>query len=172
MIGEPERSRSPGGRKLGRRTARRISVVCLPGAGGPALFEELRQLTEPHGDCRVRLVAPTPHGTASPMLIGDPLSGVLWPCAFPGDSPDTMDDARRRLRTLWWLVWEMGMDAECEVSDATAASLLATEWSDHRADAIVVAASKARRWRGTIRDLTRRARRSSIELRVARDARL
>lgn len=151
---------------------RRVSVVVLPGGGGPALGAALRRLHHGDGaDQQLRLVIASTVVETTPVLVGDPLTGVFWPFAFPaGDADASRIEARRRANRLWWFLWEHGFDAECVIREGSAAAVVLAEAAEHDASTVIVATGDDRRTRRVARDLERRGRRAGLEVRVAVDA--
>lgn len=170
MIGDSGEGRGWRREHRGRPPVRRaVTILCLPGAGGPNLAEELRTVLAA-GPVAVRLVVAVPVADCMPVLIGDPLSGVLWPFAFPtGDQQGARREGLRRARRLSWLLWEMGVEAEIAVVDGNPLPVLAADAVEHPADVTIVAASTARRWHATIRELCRSASRLGLTPSVALD---
>lgn len=124
----------------------------------------------------------------APMLIGDPLTGVFWPVPAAGTSSghnttdgdttegDTTDgdavaaELRSRAQHLWWLCWEMGFDAVCEPTAASAVDAVLDAVASG-CEVLVVAGADTRRWRATMRELARQAQRNGAEVVLACDRR-
>lgn len=169
MVGDSERERRqpPRSRRAGPA---RLTVVCLPGAGGPELAEQLRRFLDTPGAAAVRLVVTVPVLEAVPVLIGDPLSGMFWPFSYPArDEVTARREAERRAQQLWWLAWEMGVDAEVELCEGSPLGALQGLLRDGGSDAVLVAGSTARRWHGIVRELRSEARRGGVSLAVVLD---
>lgn len=171
MVGDSAEPR--GGRRDGRRrpAARRsLTILCLPGGGGPNLAEQVRTALAA-GPLAVRLVVAAPVVDCLPVLIGDPLSGVLWPFTCPSRDDDTSarEEAMRRARHLSWLLWEMGVTAEVVVAEGNPLPVLAAEAAEHPADLTIIAASTARRWHSTVREVHTGAQRLRLDAVVALD---
>jgi hypothetical protein len=155
-----------------RTAARAVTVLCLPGGGGPELARQLRRLAAEDRErpMAVRLVVVATVVDCVPVLIGDPMSGVFWPFAFPGrDATAVREEAKRRARHLWWQLWELGIDASCAVAEGSPAAVLAAEAAEPEVEVVVLAAERARRGRTAVRELTRRARKAHVDWRVALD---
>ena len=71
-------------------------VVCVPGGGGPNLADHLRAAHGPGGlSVHLVVVAGDP---PPPLLVGDPMSGVFWPCERRPDDEAPAAEAARRAR--------------------------------------------------------------------------
>lgn len=150
-----------------------MTVVCVPGAGGPRLADELRRLAC-DGATSFSLVMVRPATAAVPVLIGDPLSGVFCPIEPVEASCDdaTPPAIARSARELQWFLWEMGIDARCEIRCGDARSMVADAARRSGVDAVVFAASQRRRWRSVARKVARRAGGAGVEITCALDVRI
>lgn len=163
-------------RPLRRSTApthtglRQVSIVALPGAGGPALAAELRTLRRGTATPHVRLVVPAGDPETTPMLIGDPLTGVFWPFAYPTrDAGSSRIAARRRANRLWWFLWEHDVEAECVIREGSAMAVALAEREEHQVDVVLVASGPDRRTRRSARDVQRRGRRAGLDVQLVVD---
>jgi len=155
------------------RAVRAVTIVCLPGGGGPHLAGVLRQLGVER-PARVRLVGVVPPAAHAPVLIGDPLSGVLWPVdrieARPADR--SSDDELRQVTALRWFLWEMGLDATSEIRRGDPLEVTVEAACRPGVDAVVLAAPACRRWRSTAAEAARRVGGAGAEIRGAFDRRV
>ena len=155
------------------RRVRHVTVVCVAGAGGPRLADELRRVSCA-GATSVGLIILRPPEAFGPALIGDPLSGVFCP-VDPIEEPReraTPPAVARSARQLQWFLWEMGIDARCEIRCGDPVAVLADAALHPDVDAVVFAASARRRWRVIVRNAARRVGGAGAEITCALDVRI
>lgn len=152
---------------------RQVTVVCVPGAGGPRLADELRRIGG-DGATSVDLIVVRPPRAVGTVLIGDPLSGVFCPIEPVEASGDdaTPPAVARSARELQWFLWEMGIDARCEIRCGDTVSVLADAVRCPGVDLVVFAASQQRRSRAIARKATRRTGGAGAAIVCALDVRI
>ena len=166
------RSHPAGGAR--RRGRRHVVVVGVPGGGGPDLADHLRVVAGTPGSVdvivRVVVVAGDP---PPPLLVGDPMSGVFWPCEQPvADDNAGSAESLRRARQLQWFLWEMGLRATVEVRRGDPLALTVEAGLDPLTDTVVLATPTGRRWKQLARRASGRLAPSGVEVRLAQDRRL
>jgi hypothetical protein len=164
----------PAGGARRRRGPRHVVVVALPGGGGPDLADHLRVLAAASGPAgltaHVVVVAGDP---PPPLLVGDPMSGVFWPCGQPAaDDGVSSAELTRRARQLQWFLWEMGVRATVEIRRGDPLALAVEAGLDPVTDAVVLATAVGRRWRQLARRATARLAGCGVEVRAAHDRRV
>jgi len=164
----------PAGGARRRRDPRHVVVVAVPGGGGPDLADHLRVLAEASGPAgttaHVVVVAGEP---APPLLVGDPMSGVFWPCGQPAvDDGAEPAELTRRARHLQWFLWEMGLRCTVEVRRGDPLAIAVEAGLEPATDAVVLATPVGRRWRQLARRATSRLAGCGVEVRAAHDRRV
>lgn len=151
--------------------ARIVSVVCLPGSGGPHLAAALRRARRTD-TVSVRLVVIAEPPSSTPILVGDPLGGAFCLLApSPQDQQTVLSEARRHAGELWWLVWEMNIDAVTQIRQGNPIDIFSSELLQPGLDTVILAANNTGRWKPTVTALSTQAQQASLPVLVALDSR-
>lgn len=147
-----------------------VSIVCLPGSGGCALADTVRARVRPGLD-RVKLVAVADSQLAIESVVASPFGVASWTDVSTDSARfDAILLARRLATQLSWLLWELEVDADVEVSTDEPLTVVIDELTSSEVHSVILAVPNVPHWRSLVTAATRAASETDRDFQVAVDS--